>query len=81
MQDITQTGDTYEVVNPKTLRQALTSSMLYPLSHRRQNWKRESRINIQYSVMSSYFILSENMISEKYLYYVTILKHVEITKF
>ena len=25
---------------------ALTSSMLYPLSHRRQNWKRESRINI-----------------------------------
>ena len=31
--------------------------------------------------MSSYFILSENTISEKYLYYVAILKHVQITKF
>ena len=31
--------------------------------------------------MSSYFVLGENTISQKYTHYVTILKHVEIIKF
>ena len=31
--------------------------------------------------MSSYFVLSENTIPEKYSYYVAILKHVEIINF
>ena len=37
---------TYEEMNPKHFGYALISPMLHPLSHRRQNGKRETRINI-----------------------------------
>ena len=78
MTDITQTGDTYEVVNPKHYGKALSSSMLYSLSHRRQNRKRNTRIIIhillcRHNFLSLLFVYVDIVVFFNLVYYVDII--------